>query len=488
LRENLATAEVTGQMATTAARVFLAVCLTASFHWCGLKAQERPKSKNHAIYITHVTVIDTETGAELADRTVVVLGGRIEEVRASQNSTPPKDAKVVDATGRYLIPGLWDMHVHLTTVDATLPLYIANGVTGVREMFGPPNAQQFRGELAAKHIVAPHIYLASPIVDGDPPAWPNSIVVKTATEGRAAVDDQKRKGADFIKIYGGLSRDSYFAILEEARRQELPVGGHVPDSISAWEATSAGQKSIEHLTGILVACSNRQDELMPKVFAAMSIAEANPLFLQAANSYSDVKAQKLFAEFKTNGTWQVPTLTLWRSAANLNNPKFVNDDRLRYFSVQIRQFLSGRDAQGNEDIRFKDMTASEFAVSRELFVRYENVVGAMFRAGVPILAGTDDTNPYVFPGFSLHDELALLVESGMTPLAALQSASRNAATFMQADDRYGSVTKGKIADLVLLDADPLKDIHNTTKVSEVFLAGKEFDRRALDEILSAARQ
>lgn len=475
-------------MSTNVRRVLLALLLFAlrPEHVAAQTSSTQFSPQNRAIYITHVTIIDTETGAELADRTVVVSGDRIEEVRKSRNGPPPKSAKVVVATGKYLIPGLWDMHVHLTTVDATLPLYIANGVTGVREMFGPPDARRFREELGAKHIVAPHIYLASPIVDGDPPAWPNSIVIKTAAEGRAAVDDQKRKGANFIKIYYGLSRESYFAILDEARRQGIAVEGHVPDSISAWEATAAGQKSVEHLTGVLVACSIRQQELMPKVFATSSSAEANLLFLQAAKSYSDVKAQKLFAEFKKNGTWQVPTLTIWRSVANLKNPQFIHDDRLRYFSGQMRQFLSGLDGQGNEDGRFKNMTASDFTVSQELFVRYENVVGAMFRAGVPILAGTDDSNPYVFPGFSLHDELTLLVESGMTPLAALRGATRNAAAFMQADDRYGSVTKGKIADLVLLDADPLKDIHNTTKIAEVFLGGKEFDRHALDEILNTA--
>jgi hypothetical protein len=432
-------------------------------------------------YITHVTVIDTKTGNETQDRTVVISGDRISEVRDSKGIKPPAGTKIVEGRGKYLIPGLWDMHVHGTRFDSTLPLYIANGVTGVREMFGPPDANKFRAELAAKHLIAPHIYLASPIVDGKPPIWPDSITVETADEARKVVDEQKQRGADFIKVYSVLSRDAYFAIIDEARRQNIPVEGHVPNSVSIWEVTAAKQRSIEHLFGMEVGCSSREKDLRPKFLAAQrNRKEWEALRLEAWQSYSDERCQSLFAELKNNGTWPVPTLVVRRSFGLLNDPQFTSDNRVRYFSGEFRDWMTGK-----LDPRMKE-SASDFAMMRETLIADERATGKLFRAGVPILAGTDVGNEFCFPGFSLHDELALLVESGLTPLAALQSATRNPAIFMNATDRYGSVAKGKIADLVLLDADPLQDIHNTTKISEVFLSGKEFNRTALNQLLTEA--
>lgn len=248
----------------------LAILLVAG---CGSVAlalpQAAPANSSGAefpIAIIHVTVIDTRTGGEDRDRTVVISDGRILSVRGSKNSRVPSGARILDATGKFLIPGLWDMHVHETRNFDTLPLYIANGVTGVREMSGPPDANRFRLELAAKHPLAPHIYLGSPLVDGNPPDRPAaSIVVETQDQAREVVDDLKRRGADFIKVYNELSPNAYFAIVAEAKRQHIPVEGHIPVRVSALEATAAGQKSIEHLLGIARACSSgNQDELLSK--------------------------------------------------------------------------------------------------------------------------------------------------------------------------------------------------------------------------------
>jgi ketosteroid isomerase-like protein len=205
------------------------------------------------------------------------------------------------------------------------------------------------------------------------------------------------------------------------------------------------------------------------------------LEIEAFRSYSEEKCNRFFDDMKTNGTWAVPTLMPYKTIGLLNNAGFRNDSRMKYFGGEFRDWLIAKD-----DPRLKSWTSTDFELERELFKREESLVGELSRAGVPLLAGTDAGNPYCFPGFSLHEELALLVESGLTPLAALQAATRNAATFMNATNRYGSVRKGKLADLVLLDADPLEDIHNTTKISEVFLDGKEFDRAALDQILASA--
>jgi hypothetical protein len=230
-----------------------------------------------------------------------------------------------------------------------------------------------------------------------------------------------------------------------------------------------------------LACSAREQELQSKILPTSSLKERAAINAEAARSYSESKCNDLFAQLKRNGNWQVPTLTVLRSFGLLNDPQFLQDQRLRYFGGEYRNWLTAKD-----DFRLKSWTADDFALEREQFQFSKKLVGAMFRAGVPLLAGTDTGNPYCFPGFSLHDELALLVESGLTPLAALQSATVNAAAFMNTSDRYGTIAPGKVADLVLLDADPLKDIHNTTKISEVFLSGKEFDRAALDQMLRNA--
>ena len=427
-----------------------------------------------------MTVIDTASGKESTDQTVVVSGDRISELKDSKKLKPAASTKVVDGTGKYLIPGLWDMHVHTWDYESTYPLYIANGVTGVRDMFGPEDANAFRRELATKATLGPRFYLASPILDGHPAVWSKSIEVTSADQARTVVDEQQRRGADFIKEYSRLSREAYFAIMAESARLGIPAAGHVPLRVSAWEASESKQASFEHLYGIAVACSSREAELQPKVIDATPGRNRLAVWIEAIHSYDEVKCSKLFRMLKENRNWQSPTLTVLRPK-NWSDPQLSRDPRLQYFKKEYRDWLVGQNSPG-----LKNWTADDFNLEREQFAFSKKVVGAMYHAGVPILAGTDAGNPYCFPGFSLHDELALLVESGVTPLAALQAATRNAAIFMNATDRYGSIAKGKIADLVLLDADPLQDIHNTTKISEVFLGGKEFDRAALDEMLRKA--
>jgi len=448
-------------------------------------AQNKPTlAPQSRTYITHVTVIDTETGKEATDQTVVISDGKIFDIANSKTLAVPTSARAVDGRGKYLIPGLWDMHVHRTEYESTYPIYLANGVTGVRDMAGPLDADKFRANLAAKNIDSPRLLLASPIIDGYPPRFTDQIMVKNAEEARKVVAEQKRAGAVFIKVYDRLSRESYFAIIDEARRQHIPVVGHVPFAISAWEASAAGQKSIEHLHAVPLACSSHEAELRSRLVASpYSWKLWNAIYMEAYQTYDESKCQRLVAEFRRNGTWLVPTLVVFRSAVFSNDPQFRNDDRLRYFSGHIRNSLEKHFVSDRSNF-----DAEDFAVERELLNRRKWLVGNLFRAGVPLLAGTDTPNPFCFPGFGLHDELALMVESGVTPLGALQAATLNPALFLDATDKYGSVARGKIADLVLLDADPLKDIHNTTKISEVFLNGKEYDRAALDHILKNAQQ
>jgi imidazolonepropionase-like amidohydrolase len=449
------------------------------------------RSQEASLVLSHVTVIDTTGAAVRPDMTVVIRGNRIIAMAQGTEIPLPENAKIVNATGKFLMPGLWDMHVHWYEKDY-LPVFIANGVTGIRQMFGAPIHHQWRKEIEAGQLVGPHMLIASPIVDGPKPVWPGSIAVANASEAQQAVIQAKQSGADFVKVYSLLSRDAYFAIADESKKQAIPFEGHVPESISLEEASNAGQKSVEHLTGVLIACSTREAELLKaaqETSAAIAAGQLSstgfwgPEYRQrqklALATYSAQKAETVFGELSKNRTWQCPTLTVLRSMAFSDDPSFTNDPRLKYIP---RDIVSSWDPKA--DIFLKTKTAEDWALGKEVFHKELAIVGAMQRSGVGMLAGTDTLNPYCFPGFSLHDELGLLVESGMTPMQALQAATLNPARFLGREEDLGSVATGKIADLVLLDANPLDDIGNTRKIAAVVFGGRFFSRTSLDEMLA----
>jgi imidazolonepropionase-like amidohydrolase len=455
-------------------------------------AQEKPAaaispgSASTATYITHVMVIDPENSKEIQDRTVIISGDRISEVRGSEGMKPPAGAKVVDGRGKYLIPGLWDMHVHAVfdeRLDSMFPTFVANGVLGIRDMgTSMPLAEidQLRKETASGSRLGPRIVAAGPILDGRPkPLRPNFLAINTPEEGRETVRRLKTGGADLIKVYSELSRDSFLAIADEAKKQNIPFAGHVPFSVSALEASDAGQKSMEHLWGIYLSCSSREEELRSEMLkGGVNLSGSERIRLEmdeAAASYDERKAADVFAHLAKNGTWMVPTFKAVLPDSEIFDLRVTTDPRLKYIPLAIQK-------------RWTEAAAAGAAIKSKSFERKLQVVGAMHRAGVPFLAGTDTAwiQPYTYAGFSLHDELALLVKAGLTPMESLQTATINPARFLVMEKDLGTIAMGKIANLVLLDADPLADIHNTTKISAVFLAGKEFDRPALDQMLRSA--
>jgi imidazolonepropionase-like amidohydrolase len=436
------------------------------------------------LLLTHVTVIDATGAAARPNMNVLIANGRIAAIGAEISASP--DAQIVDATGKFLIPGLWDMHVHWGDTDY-LPLFLANGVTGIRIMWGSPINYEWRKQSAAGQLLAPHLVIASPLIDGPKPFWPGSISVSTEAQAREAVDQAKQRGADFVKVNSFLPREEYFAIADEAKKQNIAFAGHLPLAVSAEEASDAGQKSFEHLLGILSACSTRSAELADAARADLAddLAATRPAFWGARtkalrqlmlDTYSPEKAAALFATFNRNGTWQCPTLTLLRTTAFAENPSsFTNDPRLKYIPPRMK-------ADWNPPGIAQDYGNPAFAEKE--FQKDLEVVGAMQKAGVGILAGTDTSNPFCMPGFSLHDELGLLVKAGLTPMEALQTATLNPARFLGAEKDFGTVEKGKVADLVLLDANPLDDIANTKKIAAVIYGGKLIPRLEIDRMLA----
>jgi len=434
------------------------------------------------LYIDDVTVIDATGAPAQPHRSVIVRDNRIvgivppEELdRASERPAGTR----IEGRGKFLIPGLWDMHVHMVFGDwfprgkeVTLPLFIANGITAVRDMGGELEILQlWRKEISAGRLIGPRIVMSGPMLDGPQPRFPSSIAIKTPEDGRRAVDDLKRRGADFIKLQSLIPRDAVFAIADQARKQGIPFVGHVPDAVRASEASNAGQKSFEHLIGIFEGSSPLEDDFIKG-------AKTESKFLA---TYDPARAATLFALLAKNHTWQCPTL-VWERGSNLIDlTDFAPDIRAKYAPAYWKDVTWKR---FTEQI-MNDFNSDDLATRRRFVEKELEVVNAMHRAGVTFLAGTD-TPPgvYIFPGFSLHEELQRFVAAGFTPMEALQTATLNPAKFLGRENELGTIEKGKLADMVLLDANPLDDIRNTQKIAAVIVNGRGYARADLDKMLA----
>jgi imidazolonepropionase-like amidohydrolase len=428
---------------------------------------------------------------------VLVSGSHIAAVGPSSSVSVSRGAKVLDGSGKFLIPGLADMHLHLTgsgepdgSREFFLPLLVANGITTVRDMGGKVEyLKKLRREIASGERPGPQIFFTGPYLDGNPPSFQPSIVVQNAGEAVAAVDRLKSEGVDFVKVQSRLQPDAYFAIARESKKREIRFVGHVPDSITAAQASDAGQASIEHLTGVLLGCSSREQELRRRQLSqpkgeSPSRARARERVWQRdlLDSISEEKTAELIKKFSANGTWQVPTLVLLLDLAFVTpNNSHENDPRLKYVSQSVRKIWEAGRWQSLENY-----TASDLEVRAELAKRSLEIVGKMNAAGIHIMTGTDSAAPNVFPGFGLHDELVYLVRAGLTPAQALQAATLRPAEFLGRTDAQGRIAAGQRADLVLLDANPLQDIRNAQQIRAVVLNGKLLDRSGLEALLVQA--
>jgi hypothetical protein len=313
------------------------------------------------------------------------------------------------------------------------------------------------------------------------------VVAADAAQGRAAVQTLKKRGVDFIKVHSKLPRDAYFAIVDEARKQGLAVAGHVPESVSAGEASDAGQRSFEHLTGIWTSCCDDERRLREEATRQLRSGKPGDLsllfrvLLGPIDRYSESRAKALYPRLAKQHTWQTPTLVVYRALCSLDDERFTTDSRLQYAPSFLRGFWDPKTPQNQDLIR----TAASL---KQSFRRALEEVGRMHRAGVELLAGTDTPFPFCFPGFGVHDELALLVKAGLTPMEALQTATRNPARYFGRLVDQGTIEQGKLADLVLLNADPLIKIENTQRIWAVIVRGKILRRTDLDRLLAGLKR
>jgi hypothetical protein len=420
--------------------------------------------------LENATVIDATGAPPLAGASVLVRGGLIE--RVGVGLTPPPGAIIIDATGKFIIPGLWDMHVHMPGLRESFPVLVAHGITGVREMYSgsdPALYDPWRTVPGAVRMVVPGM-IDAPV---RPPS-PGFLAVGDAEEARTAVRLLAASRAEFIKVYSSLSREAYFALAEEARRIGMAFAGHVPESVSPAEAAEAGQLSQEHLINVLAAASTREAELRAERLAllsdpTLSVMERARRFAWPPteglfDTYDPDKAARLFETFLNYGVWHTPTLVVSKYYASADG---------------------GRPLPMLEGLAGEALASFRQHVGRWL-ARHQQLVGEMHRANVGLLAGSDAGPATGLPlGISLHEELELLVASGLSPMEALQTATRNPALYFGVLLRMGTVEPGKSADLVLLDASPLEDIRNTRRIHGVMLRGTYYTRAALDQMLAA---
>jgi imidazolonepropionase-like amidohydrolase len=394
--------------------------------------------------IQDVTLIDVASGAARPHMTVVIDDGKISRVGIATSLSLPSSTRVIAGKDKFLIPGLWDMHVHLY-YKQYLPLFVAFGITGVQDMGSDfSKVSAWRDEIEKGIAVGPHIITSGPPVDGGASEDPKLplLVARTADQARQAFDQLYKMDVDFIKVLSRLPREAYFALAEQARHWDLRMAGHIPTSVTAQEAVEARQKSLEHMFGITKSVSTDQEAL------------------------------KFFERCTLIGTRVDPTLVLWLRMSHIDDTKLMSDPELSVVPASIRN-------------TWPDVSDDTYSLKIQVW-RIYRLVALAKQAKTEILAGTDTGDPYVIPGVALHDELEQLVKAGLTPREALEAATLAPARFFETEKEMGAIEKGKLADMVLLEGNPLDDIRNVRRVAGVFTHGRYYPRKDLDAILETA--
>jgi len=446
--------------------------------------------------IKNVAIVDTRIGTVLTDRSVVIEGTRITSHGPNAEIVVPDGAKLIDGSGKFLIPGFWDMHIHTSgdaeTRNAMLPLLIANGITGARSMAadclikgGECNAtiydvNKWRQEINTGTLVGPRLIASSFYTEG-PDSLEESSVENpgTAEHARAYARLMNGRGIDLIKVYSGMYREAFFALADEARALGLEFGGHVPLTVEASEASDAGLSTIEHITGFLEECSTQGEALRPTLVASYSNpAEFYYTLIELAETFDDQKCQQLYERLARNGTWHVPTLCTEGFYDGLESPRgeWRDDPNLKYVprnEVELWENLEKGYFEGVED--YKQALQPHYEKSFE-------ITYGTYHAGVRMLAGSDAGEYGIVWGFSLHDELQYLVAAGLSEVEALRAATSSAAKYRGMEEQLGTIEEGKLADLVLLNANPLDDISNTQAIDTVIANGRVFRRADLDAL------
>ncbi len=475
----------------------LIIALTFVMGGCNDAASEKAPEP-HSILFESVNIIDAKSG-ERANFNVLVSGNKIIEV-SDKAIQSPSNCTVVDGKGKYLIPGLWDAHVHVTftpgLAQSMFPLFLGNGITSIRDTGGLiDEILPWKEKSLKEPNSTPRLFIAGPLLDGYPNVYDGSsgrpkisVGLRSEEEATKMVDSLAAEGVDLLKSYEMLSPDLFKTILAAAEKHNLPVTGHVPLSVDAIDASNAGLRSMEHLRNLEMSCSSDFDSLLQvrKRMLAEGTDDVGGVLrsdihsaqrMHAFKTFDEQRASAVLTALEKNGTWQTPTLALVTGGINR---LYEDGDWKKTF-----EFLP-------EPIKTQWMDAANKATeeqSSEISIAHGEWVLMMVKKlkkyQIKIMAGTDTPIGFLTPGFSLHKELEMLVKGGMQPIEAIESATILPAMYFNVQDSIGTIDENMIADLVLLDANPLSDITNTRKISAVVRNGTYYNRKALDSLLNS---
>lgn len=458
-----------------------------------IQAQSQKLTK---YWITNVRIIDVKSGQLLNGlKDVYIVGDRIETIEKNQKKKR-KNTNTIDAKGQYLLPGLWDMHTHpddpevwwMSPVaedrDQLMPLFVLYGVTGTRDMAGDLDlVKNWRKRINRGELLGPEIIAAGPLLDGANASWDGSVSIADKTKVKHIVDSLKTEGVDFLKIYSGLPRDVFFALAEYAREIDFPLVGHIPDEVTTVEGAKAGMTCQEHLLGIILECSDAEEDIRGGKLdygnAQNGVDRYNIRNKLMMDQYSEEKAASLFKAYAKLQTWHTPTLSMWYKNAYYERERPKDEALFKYLPQYLRKYW-----QPDTNVHLKYRQPKIVETKQRQFDFYLKIVKGMHKAGVPLLAGTDvGANPLCWPGIGVHNELEQFVNAGLSPAEALKTATINPAIFLKIDKDFGSIETGKIADLVLLKGNPLKDIQQVRQIEAVVKSGIYYNQEEREKRL-----
>ncbi|MEP3371710.1 amidohydrolase family protein [Maribacter dokdonensis] len=465
----------------------MVIVIATAYIWPTSTLQS-PKSFVKTI-IKNVNIIDVETGEVIKNQFVLIENSRITKID-STHIPVSDDALLIDGSGQFLIPGLWDMHTHSNQHSEWLhhPLYIANGVTSVRDMSGQLNKKdsywvgskerlQWNKDVENNSRVSPKYVLQSSYqMDGEkaiPEDAPDFFKLQNPSQVDSLLQFYKKEKVDFIKVYQQLPKETYKALAKKAPKYGLHLAGHKPMFLSLEKAINLGQRSFEHGRIFMYECFPEADSLKNPDHWKTYFSKSKSIIVQ---QFDSVQAKILMRLMQQENAYWTPTLQTLKFEANAHKESFTNTKNLKYVTNIRKQLWWKYDTDHNKE---KNLESEGVSVSEQFYEASKKQVAIANKLGVPIMAGTDVTDSYVFAGFSLHDELFDLTTSGLSNLEALQSATIVPAKFSNQINDYGTIEIGKKADLVLLDKNPLLDISNTKSINGVLINGIYYDREKL---------
>lgn len=436
-------------------------------------------SRSPATLLVGATIFTMTEPEPRRGYTAVVRQGRIVAVEPAERWAPVEGDEVIDLGGKFLVPGLADMHVH-NWLEVEHTLYLAHGVTTLRIMSGAPMHLGWREEIEEGQRLGPTLVVAGPIIDGPPGVWPGSALVSTAEEARRVVRDHHEAGYDQIKLYSLLSREAFEAALHEGRALGITTTGHVPASVGLHRALELGFGSIEHLTGYFEALQSAaspyrtdREALMARPYAERWLTITEHLERSRAPEVAGLTVER--------GGWNTPTLIVHRNgfATGERLDVLLADPRMRWVPEIIAASWRRSTSGGST-------TAAQREALERGFPDYVAITRSLHDAGCDLMVGSDAPNPFVFPGSSAHEELALLVDAGLSPYEALVAATANPARYLGQVGEFGVIASGARADLLALDADPVGDITHTMQIAGVMVRGRWLSAETLEQMLEDA--